>query len=323
MSEAHDTDSPVSLHVCAFKGLQNLPLYVAQREGYFARQGLAVAVSYTAGSAPQLAGLARGDYQLIQTAPDNVINFDTNPAAFGVTPADAPHAVMLLGGSNGPLGVFGRLGLTSVEELRGATLGVDNPTSGFALVLRDLLLRLGLRLGDDYSFVVAGSTNLRLDALLRGEVAATILYPPFDGQAVAQGCHQFASSKGTYPAYASLATAALQPWLLANGGAATRYCRAILQALRWLYDPANAQAAQAILRDEPALALDATTAQLSLAAFVSPEDGFGVDAPLDMAGLRQVIAIRSALGAPGLALGAPDHYVNLTAYEAARQAEHA
>jgi len=323
MSEAQDITNPATLHVCAFKGLQNLPLYVAQREGYFAQLGLAVAVSYTAGSAPQLAGLARGDYQLIQTAPDNVINFDTNPAAFGVAPADAPHAVMLLGGSNGPLGVFGRPGVATVDQLRGATLGVDNPTSGFALVLRDLLLRLGLRLGDDYSFVVAGSTNLRLDALLRGEVAATILYPPFAGQATAHGCRQFASSNGAYPAYASLATAALQPWLATNGATATRYCRAILQALRWLYDPANAQAAQAILRDEPALALDAATAQLSLAAFVSPDDGFGIDAPLDMAGLRQVIAIRSALGASNLALGEPDRYVNLACYEQARQAESA
>jgi len=316
------TAYPTHIQVCAFKGLQNLPLYVAQREGYFARQGLSVAVSYTAGSAPQLAGLARGEYHLIQTAPDNVINFDTNPAAFGVAPTEAPHVVMLLGGSNGPLGVFGRPGVTTLEELRGATLGVDNPTSGFALVLRDLLLRQGLRLGDDYSFVVAGSTNLRLDALLRGEVAATILYPPFDGLAAAQSCRQFASSKGTYPAYSSLATAALQPWLAANTETVSRYCRAILQALRWLYDPANADAAQTILRDEPALALDAATAQLSLAAFVSPDDGFGVDARLDMDGLRQVIAIRSALGAAaGVALGEPERYVDMGCYERARAAD--
>lgn len=321
MSEAQYGISPINLHVCAFKGLQNLPLYVAQREGYFARLGLAVAISYTTGSAAQLAGLAHGEYQLIQTAPDNVINFDTNPAAFGGAPTDAPHVVMLLGGSNGPLGVFGRPGVTTLNGLRGATLGVDNPTSGFALVLRDLLLRQGLRLGDDYSFVVVGSTNLRLGALLRGEVAATILYPPFDGQALAQGCHQFASSRGTYSAYASLATAALQPWLAANSETATRYCRAILQALRWLYDPTNADAALAILRDEPALTLDTSTAQLSLAAFVSPDDGFGLDARLDMAGLRQVIAIRSTLGGVGAALGEPERYVDMGCYERARAAE--
>ena len=61
-----------ALRVYTFKGIQNLPLYVAREQGYFAAQGLEVTVEYTAGSAPQLAGLARGAYDLVQTAPDNV-----------------------------------------------------------------------------------------------------------------------------------------------------------------------------------------------------------------------------------------------------------
>ncbi len=305
------------LHVCAFKGLQNLPLYVAQRNGYFADQGLSVTVSYTAGSAAQLAGLARGEYQLIQTAPDNVINFDTNPAAFGVAPADAPHALMLLGGSNGPLSVYARPGVASADSLRGASLGVDNPTSGFALVLRDLLLRLGLRLGDDYQFTVAGSTNLRLAALLRGDVMATILYPPFDQLAAAQSCHRLATSTETYPAYASLATAGLQTWVAANGASVTRYLGAILHALRWLHDPANAAATLAILRDEPNLALDGEAAQLAYTAFTSPQDGFGRTAALDEAGLQQVILIREALGGAVSPLGEPARYTDLAWYQRA------
>ena len=65
--------APIPLRVCSFRGLQNLPIYVALLEGYFASEGLAVELSYTTGSAPQLAGLARGAYDLVQTAPDNVI----------------------------------------------------------------------------------------------------------------------------------------------------------------------------------------------------------------------------------------------------------
>ena len=52
------------------------------REGYFAARGLVIDLTFTAGSAAQLAGLARGEYDLIQTAPDNVINYATQPAAF-------------------------------------------------------------------------------------------------------------------------------------------------------------------------------------------------------------------------------------------------
>src|SRR6266487_804084 len=84
------------LHICTFKGLQNLPLFVARQQDFFAKQGLDIEITYTTGSLPQLAGLSRGDYQLIQTAPDNVINVDNNPAAFGLDPATAPHIIMLL-----------------------------------------------------------------------------------------------------------------------------------------------------------------------------------------------------------------------------------
>ncbi|HLY30835.1 MAG TPA: ABC transporter substrate-binding protein, partial [Ktedonobacterales bacterium] len=208
-----DTNCLTSLRVNTFRGLQNLPLYVAHHHGFFAEQRLRVEVSYTTGSTTQLARLARGDYELIQTAPDNVIHFDHDPDAFGVPVNGAPRVVMLLGGSNGPLSVYARPGVSSYDKLRGASLGVDNPSSGFALVLRDLLLRAGLRLDHDYTFVVMGSTQMRLDALLRGDIAATILYMPFDQIAAVHGCHRLAVSTDHYPAYASLATAGRQPWI--------------------------------------------------------------------------------------------------------------
>src|SRR5205085_6564380 len=87
------------LKICTFKGIQNLPLYVARQQGFFAQQDLQIDITYTTGSIPQLAGLVREEYQLIQTAPDNVINVDNNPSAFGLDMATAPHVVMVLGGS--------------------------------------------------------------------------------------------------------------------------------------------------------------------------------------------------------------------------------
>ncbi len=157
-------------HICTFKGLQNLPLFVARHQGFFATRGLDIEITYTAGSLPQLAGLARGEYQLIQAAPDNVINVDNNPAAFGLDPATAPHVVMLLGGSVGPLSVYAQPAITTVDHLRGSVLGVDNPTSGFALVFRDILARNGLLLEHDYNLTVAGGTSGGLDALKSGSV---------------------------------------------------------------------------------------------------------------------------------------------------------
>jgi len=83
------TVAETRLRVCTFKGLQNLPLYATTRQGFFGARDLRVEIGYTTGSAPQIASLARGDYDLVQTAPDNVVHANSNPAAFGLDPATA------------------------------------------------------------------------------------------------------------------------------------------------------------------------------------------------------------------------------------------
>lgn len=281
------------IRICTFKGLQNLALYAAQEQGIFAAHKLDVEIAYTAGSRPQLAGLARGEFDLIQTAPDNVVNFDSNPAAFGIDASTAPRILMVLGGSVGTLSVYAQPAIRTFGDLRGTVLGVDNPASGFALLLRHILARNGLELARDYTFTVAGGTSTRLDALIDETVAATILYAPFDVAASEKGFHRLAVSTDYYPAYASLATAATQPWIETHSDVLIRYITAIGQALRWLYETENADRMQALLLNNAALALDTALAKRAYTAFLDPTTGFGIEAKLDEAGLQQVIAIRA------------------------------
>jgi ABC-type nitrate/sulfonate/bicarbonate transport system substrate-binding protein len=265
------------------------------RLGLFAAHALDVEVHYAVGSTQQVAGLARGEYELIQTAPDNVIAAHGNPAAFGLD--HASRLVMVLGGSVGPLSIYGRPSVNSLAALCHGIIGVDNPESGFALVARDLLTQSGLALGRDFSFAVSGGTSARLEALLRGAVGATLLYAPYDMQAEAAGCVCLATSSGRYAAYASLATAGLRSWVETHSDTLIRYITSLLEALRWTHAPANAAAVRAILCNEPALALDAATAEVAQRAFVAPGTGFGATALLEPAGLEQVIALRARYGA--------------------------
>jgi ABC-type nitrate/sulfonate/bicarbonate transport system substrate-binding protein len=296
------------LRVCTFRGLQNLPMYAAARLGRFAAHALDVEVRYATGSAPQVAGLARGEYELIQTSPDNVIAAHGDPAGFALDPATS--LVMVLGGSVGPLSVYARPPINSLAALCGGVIGVDNPASGFALVVRDLLTEANLMLGQDFTFTVSGGTSARLEALLRGEADATLLYAPYDTQAEAASCMRLATTAGRYPAYASLATAGLRSWVATHGDTLVRYIASLLEALHWVYAPGNAEAVRSILRDEPALAVDAATAEVAQRAFVAPGTGFGVTAPLEPAGLEQVIALRSRFGigtqATGMLPSVPD-----------------
>jgi ABC-type nitrate/sulfonate/bicarbonate transport system substrate-binding protein len=306
-----NTTNQAQLRICTFKGLQNLPMFVARQQGFFAQQGLEAAIEYTAGSIPQIAGLARGASDLIQTAPDNVVNVESNPAAFGLDPASAPRIRLLFGGSTGPLCLYAQPTVTTFDDLRGAALGVDNPGSGFALVLRDLLARNGLHLERDYRFVVAGGTSTRLDALQQGTVAATILYAPFDLMAAEGGFRRLASSTDVYTAYASLATAGTQEWVEAQSDLVTGYLVALRQALHWLYDPAHAKAAQHLIAQEPSLGVPASLAARVYASFVDPAHGFGEAGMLDEAGLQQVIDLRAIYGASSAAPGAPRDYLDL------------
>ncbi len=281
------------IRICTFKGLQNLAMYAAQEQGIFAAHDLDVEIEYTSGSKPQLAGLASGEYDLIQTAPDNVVNFDNNPAAFGIDASTAPRIVMVSGGSVGPLSIYAQAAIHSIAGLRGAVLGVDNPTSGFALVMRDLLARDGLELERDYSFTVAGGTSTRLDTLIHGTVAATILYAPFDVIAHEKGFSRLAVSTDFYPAYASLASAATQNWVETHSDVLMRYITAIRQALRWLYETRNVGQVETLMVNTAYPGLDAALAKRACTAFVDPVTGFGIEGKLDEAGLQQVIAIRA------------------------------
>lgn len=307
------------LRICTFKGLQNLAIYAAQEQGIFAAQNLDVEIEYTSGSRPQLAGLAHGEYDLIQTAPDNVVNFDNNPAAFDIDASNAPHVVIVCGGSVGPLSIYAQPAIHSLDDLRGSVLGVDNPTSGFALVMRDLLAHHGLGLERDYTFTVTGGTSARLDTLIRGTVAATILYAPFDVIAAEKGFSRLAVSTDFYPAYASLAVAATQSWIESYSDVLIRYITAIRYALFWLYESKNQSRVEELMVNAPALALDATLTKRAYEAFVDPITGFGIEGSIDEAGLQQVIAVRTHYGETEVhrktELGQAADYLDMRWYE--------
>jgi ABC-type nitrate/sulfonate/bicarbonate transport system substrate-binding protein len=306
-----------SLRVCVFKGLQNLPLYVGRQQGFFIAHGLDVEIVYTAGSAAQFAGLAQGEYDLIQTAPDNVVNYNNNPAELVTDLANAARVVMLSGGSTGPLSVYAQPTAVSCADLRGSVLGVDNPSSGFALVLRDMLARNGLELERDYTFAVAGGTSARLDALASNAVAATILYAPFDIMATERGFRRLIASTNYYAAYASLCTAGVQKWLETHSGTVIGYIIALRQALRWIYDPAHKAMVQEFMVREPSLKLTPNIAVHAYTAFVDPATGFGVDGMLNDAALQQVIELRAAYSPTAELSRAPADYYDLRWYRQA------
>ncbi|GAA2205470.1 hypothetical protein GCM10009850_009280 [Nonomuraea monospora] len=121
-----------------------------------------------ASSPAQFAALLDGTLDAALTSPDNVI-------AHRFVRVD-PLDVRIVSAVDRGLGLalYARPGLASAAELKGQVAGVDVPDSGFAFALYAAMEAVGLARGD-YRTVALGSTPRRLDALLGGGCAATML----------------------------------------------------------------------------------------------------------------------------------------------------
>jgi ABC-type nitrate/sulfonate/bicarbonate transport system substrate-binding protein len=163
-------------------------LDVAGSSGTLADHGLAVTEVPVPSSPAQFRSLLTGELDVALTSPDNVLAYRFSPA----NPLGELLDARILGAVDRGLG----LGLyaapgRSVDELRGATVGVDVPTSGFALAMYALGDSLGVS-RDDYHLVALGSTPKRLAALLAGECVATMLNAGNELAAESAGCRRLA-----------------------------------------------------------------------------------------------------------------------------------
>lgn len=130
-------------------------------------QGLEVLPTRTTSSAEQLRALIAGEQDMVITAIDNLFEW---------TRAGADLRLVAQVEATTPLGIHARGEAKTLADLAGCRFAVDAPDNGFALIAKRLLRDAGV----EVDFVVVGGVRERLDALLCGQVDATLLGPPFD-----------------------------------------------------------------------------------------------------------------------------------------------
>jgi ABC-type nitrate/sulfonate/bicarbonate transport system substrate-binding protein len=223
---------------------------------------------------------------------DNVVNYRLNAG----NPLGATLDVKAFFGVDysNCLTLAGRTGITRVEDLRGGTLAVDAPTSGFAYVLYEILRRHGLQLGVDYHVVSIGGGAQRFQALIAGTVDGTLLNNGFEIRAQAAGRPLFETVFDVANPYQGSVGAAMNGWLETHPDVAVRFVRAFYAATRWSFDPANQEEATLLLMTQPntprALAERFYQAQLTPLRGVSPY------LTIDRRGLRSVLTLRQQWG---------------------------
>jgi ABC-type nitrate/sulfonate/bicarbonate transport system substrate-binding protein len=258
-------------------------LEVARRTGALADAGLDVDEHPVPSSPAQFASLIEGDLHVGITNPDNVLAYRFDPQ----NPLEQRVDARILAGVDRGLGlgVWARPG-TDVEDLRGARIGVDVPGSGFALALFTLLERRGLA-RDDYEVVKLGSTPKRLQALLDGDCAATMLGAGNELTARAAGCTEVATVRDELSPYLATVVCVVRDEHLEVG--------------HDLADVLTATSARIVGGEVTDTAVQAAAARLGLpddlarqyvAGMADPRDGLVVDGSVDPAALRTVLDLR-------------------------------
>jgi len=312
---AHAQPAPAlrTINVITFAGGFNLHTYVAQRQGFFAKNGVEVNLHYTPTSAYLMTGLIEGRFDIGTGGIDNLVAYQEGQ---GEAPTKVPpDLTAILGFDNAFLSLMSAPGVKIIGELRGKDLAVDALTTGFAFVGREMLQRAGIR-DAEVKLVRAGGTSLRYAGLIDHKFAATLLSTPFDLQAEARGFNRLGNATEVLGAYQGRTAFAMRGWIRDNEAAAIGFMRAMREATDWIFDPKNREICEAILlandRDmTPALA------KKTYDLFTDGKRGLYRDLKVDMEGLKVVLALRSKYGEPKRTFPDPSKYVDLDLYQKA------
>src|SRR6266851_6739430 len=169
--------TPTALRIITFDGGWNLPLWAAQRQGFFEAQGLAVQLSYTPTSVFLVTAVLEGRADIAFAGFDNVVAYQEGQGEAKIP--DNPDLFAFLGGNGGFLAIVAAPAIKRFEDLKGKTLSVDAMTTGFAFVARELVASNALA-ETDVNFVRAGGTANRYRELIAGKQDATLLRTPFE-----------------------------------------------------------------------------------------------------------------------------------------------
>ncbi len=300
------------LRVIAFDGGWNLPVWAAQRQGFFEANGVTVTLTYTPTSVYLVSALLDAKFDIALALMDNVVAYQEGQGEARIT--EPPDLFAFLGGDGGFAVLVAAPTVSRFADLKGKTVSVDAMTTGLAFVARDLLARNGVS-ETDVTFVRAGGTSSRYHDLIAGKQDATVLRTPFELLARQRGFRELAGTE-SLGAYQGTVGVARRSWAASHEKELIGFLRAYRAGVDWLYDRAHRDVVEAMLvasnRDmTPALA------KQSYDLLLADEGGIRRDASLDLDGIRTVLRLRSQYGMPRKLLTDPAPYIDLSYYDKA------
>lgn len=314
LAAAEQAPKPLpTVNVITFGGGYALPLWAAERQGFFRKHGIAVKVTYTPNSVYMMKHLIEGRYDVAVSAIDNLIAYQEGQGEAEVTVK--PDLVAYMGFDQSFQSLMAAPEITSVAGLRGKSLAVDALTTGFAFILREMVSRAGMT-DADVKYVRTGGGPTRMRELVAGKYAAGLLATPLDLIAEEHGMRRLGTARELLGRYQGRAAYSQRDWVRKNEATVIAFMRGYRESMQWLYDPNNREIAAALLVANDA-SMTPALARKALDVLLDEKDGFFRDVALDVEGVKTVLALRNKFLPPKDPLTDPMKYLDLELYRKA------
>lgn len=273
---------------------RNVSYIVAQREGFFTREGLTVCYNQVRSSDQQYEDLFAGRYDIISASSDTVVTRYVN--------LNLPLSMVagLERNNDQVLAVNTARGINTYEDLRGKPIAVDAPDTGFSFLLRKILAENGLYLENgDYSLQPIGGVALRYAALQAGQttsgapVYASMINYPFAAQLHAPVKVLARAEDYVFP-YQGGVFAVRHDYSASHPDTITSFLRAIIKAGEFAREAQNRDVVIAHIAAE--LNVETAIATAELDASLDPDTGENVKARIDKQNLIGTIELRQEFG---------------------------
>jgi ABC-type nitrate/sulfonate/bicarbonate transport system substrate-binding protein len=300
------------LDIVTFGGSSNLPIWVAQDKGFFAKQGLDIKQDITRGSVEEIQNIMAGKYQIGTTSFDNSIAYVEGQ---GDVKFDNYDIVGFMGVHSGMNKVVTRPEIKSYADVKGKGVATDALNSGYGLVLYAILAKHGLTRDRDYTPVPVGSGPNRLQAMKDNKAAIALVSPPEDTNAKAAGFNVVEdSTKALGKPFQGSAYIVRKAWAKDHEKELIAFIRAIVASHDYIFtDKAGAVAVlKSRLKNLKDDEIDAV-----YTAMTTGDGGLNRKAEINLEGVRTLLALRSQYAEPKKTLTDPAKYVDLSYYEKA------
>jgi ABC-type nitrate/sulfonate/bicarbonate transport system substrate-binding protein len=291
----------------ALRSIFALPLLVAEREGYFVREGLDFSMLPVPG----------GGEKLIAALHDGTADISHVATPFLIQAALAgSDAVAIAAEFNNPIySLVAKPENRSYADLRGKLIGVAAETGSITIAIRKLLALNGLG-RDDFRTRFVDGTPERLSCLTAGDCDAVPLGQPQDFVAMRRGFRLLGLSTEAVPEYLYTVTAARRSWADANKDAIVRYVRALSSAFKFIRDPAKRDQLIRTIVDTTGFA--EANAKLTLALYFEPDRHVLPKlGEINLGGMEQAIALMGEGGILKAPLPRAERFVDLQYLQAA------